>query len=171
MGLPKLKMAVNLSGIQFINANLAEDIAKILEETDLDPKYLELEITESIAIQETDFIVDILNQLKEVGVSIAIDDFGTQYSSLSRLKQLPIDRLKIDMEFIQALEKSDKDKAITVTVINLAKSLGLDVLAEGVETEPQLNFLNQKMCDHVQGFYYYKPMPAEEIEKILIELA
>ena len=170
MGLPKLQMAVNLSGVQFINANIVEDIDRILKKTALDPKYLELEITESIAIKETNLVVDILNKLKKLGVSIAIDDFGTEYSSLSRIKSLPIDRIKIDMEFIHGIEKSEKDQAITMVIINLAKNLGLNVLAEGVETAPQLEFLNQKMCDYVQGFYYYKPMPAEEMEKILEEI-
>ena len=168
MGLAHLQMAVNLSGIQFINAHIADDVERILRETKLDPKYLELEITESIAIKETDFVIDVLNKLKKIGVSIAIDDFGTEYSSLSRLKKLPIDRIKIDMEFIKGIEKNEKDQAITMVIINLAKSLGMNVLAEGVETAPQLDFLNQKMCDYVQGYYYYRPMPAEEIEKILM---
>ncbi len=167
MGLAKLRIGVNLSGIQFINANIAEQIKDILQETGLKPQYLELEITESIAMKETGFVVKVLNKLKSLGISIAIDDFGTEYSSLSRLKMLPIDRIKIDMEFIQGIEKSDKDKAITVIIINLAKSLGLNVLAEGVETGPQLDFLNQKMCDYVQGYYYYRPMPADEMEKVL----
>lgn len=167
MGLANLRMGVNLSGIQFINVHIADDVERILKKTDLDPKYLELEITESIAIKETDFVVDVLNKLKKIGVSIAIDDFGTEYSSLSRLKMLPIDRIKIDMEFIKGIEKNEKDKAITVVIINLAKSLGLNVLAEGVETGSQLEFLNQKMCDFVQGYYYYKPMPAQEMERIL----
>ncbi len=101
-----------------------------------------------------------------MGLSISIDDFGTEYSSLSRLKSLPIDRIKIDMQFIQGIEGNEKDQAITKVIINLAKSLGLEVLAEGVETVPQLEFLNQKMCDEVQGYYYYKPMPAEEIEDL-----
>lgn len=167
MGLAHLKMAVNLSGIQLINANIVDQVARILTETELDPEYLELEITESIAINETDLVVNVLEELKTLGVSLAIDDFGTEYSSLSRLKLLPIDRIKIDMAFIHAIETSDKDKAITVVIINLAKSLGLNVLAEGVETAPQLEFLNQKMCDHAQGYYYYKPMSAKEIEKTL----
>lgn len=167
MGLAHIKMAVNLSGIQFINENIADDIEKILKESKLDPKYLELEITENIAIKETDFVIKVLEKLKKIGVNIAIDDFGTEYSSLSRLKNLPIDRIKIDKGFIQGIEKSPKDQAITGVIINLAKSLGMNVLAEGVETAPQLDFLNQKMCDYVQGYYYYKPMPAEEVEKIL----
>lgn len=167
MGFGAFIMAVNLSGVQFINSHIADDIENVLKQTRLKPKYLEVEITENIAIKETDFAADVLNKLKNIGVSVAIDDFGTEYSSLSRLKKLPIDRIKIDMHFIQGIENDKKDQAITMAIIKLANSLGLDVLAEGVETEAQLNFLNKKMCDHIQGYYYYKPMPAEEMEEVL----
>ena len=166
-GYPHLRMAVNLSIVQFNNPSLVANVERILQETDLNPKYLELEITESVATKESTNIVDTLNRLKQLGVSISIDDFGTEYSSLNRLKELPIDRIKIDMQFVQGIEGNEKDQAITKVIINLAKSLGLEVLAEGVETAPQLEFLNQRMCDEVQGYYYYKPMPAEEIEKLL----
>ncbi len=167
MGLAHLKVAVNLSPIQIIDPNIAVKIEDIIQETGLDPKYIELELTESTAIQESDYVIDVLNRLKEIGVSIAIDDFGTEYSSLSRLKDLPIDRIKIDMQYIHGIENNEKDKAITMVIINLAKSLDLNVLAEGVETESQLEFLNEKMCEYAQGFYYYKPMPADKMEKIL----
>lgn len=165
-GYPHLRMAVNLSVIQFNNPRLVNTVERILQETGLSPKHLELEITESVATKGAANIVDTLNQLKQLGVSISIDDFGTEYSSLNRLKELPIDRIKIDMQFVQGLEGNEKDQAITKVIINLAKGLGLEVLAEGVETAPQLEFLNQKMCDEVQGYYYYKPMPAEEIEEL-----
>lgn len=167
MDLAYIDMAVNLSSVQFTDENIVEKIKRALVETELDPKYLEIEITESIAINETGSLVEILNKLQKIGVSIAIDDFGTEYSSLSRLKNLPIDRIKVDMEFIRGIGKNQKDEAITVIIINLAKSLGLNVLAEGVETAPQLDFLNKKMCDYVQGYYYYKPMPAKELEDLL----
>lgn len=167
MGLANLKMGVNLSVMQFINPDISNQVETILKETGLDPKYLEIEITESIAIKETGFVAEVLKKLKKIGISIAIDDFGTEYSSLSRLKMLPIDRIKIDMEFIHGIENNEKDQAITVIIINLAKSLGLNVLAEGVETASQSDFLNQKMCDYVQGYYHYKPMPADEIESLL----
>lgn len=167
MGLPHKRIAVNLSVIQFRNLDLVKKVENILKETGLDPKYLELEITESIAIKEFNYIVDILNQFKSLGASISIDDFGTEYSSLSRLKMLPVDRIKMDMQFVRGIEKSDKDKAIAKIIINLAKSLGMKVIAEGVETDVQLDFLNKQICDEVQGYYYYKPMPAEEIEALL----
>lgn len=171
MGITPINIAINLSAIQITNPDIVVNIQRIIEETGLDPKYIELEITENIAIQETNYVIDVLSRLKEIGVSIAIDDFGTEYSSLSRLKYLPIDRIKIDMQFIQGLETDDKDKAITMVIINLAKSLGMNVLAEGVETKAQVDFLIQKMCDNVQGFYYYRPMAAEQMEKILIDLS
>lgn len=167
LGLPRLRMAVNLSIVQFNNPRIVDIISNALNATGLDPKYLELEITESIAIGESSDTIDILNNLKHLGVTVSIDDFGTEYSSLNRLKILPIDRIKIDMQFIQALELSEKDQAITNIIINLAKSLGLKVIAEGVETKNQLEFLYEKSCDEVQGFFYYKPLPAMEIESIL----
>ncbi|HZK19055.1 MAG TPA: GGDEF domain-containing phosphodiesterase [Clostridia bacterium] len=168
LGFPRLRMAVNLSVIQFNNPEIVKTVDKILKRTNLDPKYLELEITESIAIREAKYTTAVLNELKNLGITISIDDFGTKYSSLTRLKMLPVDRLKIDMQFIQGIQSSEKDQAITESIIKLAKSLKLSVLAEGVETKTQLEFLNKGMCDEVQGFYYFKPMPSEEIEKILL---
>jgi EAL domain-containing protein (putative c-di-GMP-specific phosphodiesterase class I) len=144
-------------------------VGNILRETGLKPEYLELEITESIAIHEFYYIFEVLNELKKLGVYIAIDDFGTEYSSLSRLKLLPIDRIKMDIQFVRSIEISEKDRAITKVIINLAKDLGLKVIAEGVENERQLEFLSQRMCDEIQGFYYYKPMPADEVERVLKE--
>lgn len=167
MGLAPLRMGVNLSGIQFINAPVVECVRSVLAESGLNPQDLELEITESIAIKDASHTINILNQLKDLGVSIAIDDFGTEYSSLARLKELPIDRLKIDIQFIQGLEDNEKDRAITLVIINLAKSLGLNVIAEGVENQAQVDFLKANRCDDIQGFYHYKPMPAKEVEKIL----
>ncbi len=165
--LPHFRMAVNLSTVQLKNPHFVTNVDRILDEIGLDPKYLELEITESIATKESDYIVDVLNRLKRLGVSISIDDFGVEYSSLNRLKTLPIDRIKIDIQFIHGIEKSEKDQAIIKVIINLAKSLSLRVVAEGVETAEQLEFLAQKMCDEVQGYYYYRPMPAEDIESLL----
>lgn len=168
--MPPLMMAVNLSGTQLLDPKLADYVQDILKETDLDASYLELEITEGIAIKDSDFSLQALTRLKEVGVSLAIDDFGTEYSSLGRLKLLPIDRIKIDMQFVQGIESSPKDQAITTVIIHLGKSLGINVLAEGVETEPQLDFLGQKMCDNVQGFYCFEPMPQEEMALLLKKL-
>lgn len=167
LGLPPIRMAVNLSVNQFSNPKLVDQIDHILKKTGLNPEYLELEITESITIKEEEYIVSVLNRLKELGVTISIDDFGTEYSSLSRLKILPVDRIKIDMQFISGIEKNDKDRVITDSIISLARKLGLNVVAEGVETEIQLEFLNQRMCNEAQGYYLHRPMPSEAIEAIM----
>jgi diguanylate cyclase (GGDEF)-like protein len=167
MGLPPVRMAVNLSVVQLRNPRLRDIVRETLEVTGLKSAYLELEITESVATKEADYIVELLGRLKSLGVTLSIDDFGTEYSSLSRLKMLPVDRIKMDMQFVHGIEESDKDKAITKLIIGLAKNLGLKVIAEGVETEKQLNFLHQKMCDEVQGFYYFRPMPPEQVELVL----
>ncbi|UNC93142.1 EAL domain-containing protein [Candidatus Contubernalis alkaliaceticus] len=168
MNLPPLRMSVNLSVEQFRNVNLANLVANTLSKTGLDSKYLELEITESTAVKEAGYIIGVLQELKELGVTIAIDDFGTEYSSLSRLKTLPVDRIKIDMQFVHGISEGNKDEAIAKIIIQLAKSLELKVTAEGVETEPQVEFFSKQMCDEIQGFYYYKPMSALELEKILL---
>lgn len=167
-GFTPVLMAVNLSVEQFRGNGFIEVIEKALEKSGLDPSYLELEITESVAIKEPNYIVKILQQMKALGVSISIDDFGTEYSSLSRLKELPVDRLKIAMEFVRGIDTGEKDEAIAMVIINLAKNLGLKVIAEGVEKESQLNFLKSRVCDDVQGYYFYHPMPADEIEKIML---
>jgi len=168
-GLPMVRMSVNLSVIQLRNPKLKDIVRDTLEVTGLEPKWLELEITESVAMRESDYIVGLLSRLKTLGVTLSIDDFGTEYSSLSRLKTLPVDRIKMDMQYVRGIDESEKDQAITKVIINLAKSLGLKVIAEGVETETQMNFLYQRMCDEVQGYYYYRPMPAEEAEQVLRE--
>lgn len=169
MGFPELRMAVNLSVHQLKNPSFSRKVGDILKKTGLPPENLELEITESVANGTSDGVLRVLNDLKALGVSISIDDFGTEYSSLSRLKMLPVDRIKIDMQFVQGIERNEKDQAISKVIINLAKNLNLKVIAEGVETFPQLDFLRQKMCDEVQGFYFYHPMPAAQAEKVLLK--
>ncbi|MGE5422373.1 MAG: EAL domain-containing protein [Ignavibacteriales bacterium] len=168
MGLPSLRIAVNLSVEQFRDPNLISIISGTLVETGLEAKYLELEITESTAVKESSYIIDLLNKLKGLGVTIALDDFGTEYSSLSRLKNLPVDRIKIDMQFVHGISEGNKDEAIAKTIIQLAKNLKLKVIAEGVETEPQVEFFAEQLCDEIQGYYYYKPMPADELEALLL---
>ena len=167
MGLKPIKMAVNLSLGQFLNPNLVGIVESILKKTQMDPNFLELEITESIATYDADYIIGTLNRLKSLGVTISIDDFGTEYSSLSRLKIMPVDKIKIDMRFTQGIFRGSKDESIIKVMLQLGKIFGLKVLAEGVENEQQLNFLKDNLCDEIQGFYFYKPMPAEEFEKIL----
>ena len=166
-GILNVPIAVNLSVNQFQNAEIIEDIVKILKETGLDPKDLEVEITENIIMKETEYIIECLLQLKQVGVKIAIDDFGTEYSSLNYIKQLPLDKIKIDMSFVRGINVNRKDEAVIKVIIVLAKNLGLKVIAEGVETKEQLDFLRDLMCDEIQGYYYYKPMPALAIEELM----
>jgi len=169
MGLPAVRIAVNISVQQLENRGFVRQVADTLRRTGLSPEWLELEVTESVANAGTVNMVDLMSRLKALGVSISIDDFGTEYSSLERLKMLPIDRIKMDMQFVRGIESSDKDRAIAQVIINLAKSLDMRVIAEGVETEAQLDFLSQRMCDEVQGYYYFRPMPAEAIEEVFRE--
>ncbi len=159
-------IAVNVSANQLQNPDFVRQVQNVLRETALPTQYLELEITESAAMTETTDIVQLLIDIRNLGIMVSIDDFGTDYSSLCRLKVLPIDKLKIDKQFIDSVAESEKDQAIVRTIINLSQNLGLKVIAEGVESQNQLEFLKQEACDEVQGYYYYKPMPATEIEAI-----
>lgn len=169
LGVADIRMAVNLSIVQFQDRNLLGIIDRTLSETGLEAKHLELEITESTAADGEDYIVEVLHELKKLGVSISIDDFGSEYSSLSRLKTMPVDRIKIDMQFVRGIATGNDDEAIAKTIIQLARNLKLSVIAEGVETEEQFAFFNKNKCDEIQGYYFYKPMPAAEIERILFE--
>lgn len=169
-GFGDIRMSVNLSVVQLRDAGLTAKVKAIIDSTGIDPALLELEVTESATTHEQDYVVRVLSGLKELGLSLAIDDFGTEYSSLNRLKLLPIDRLKIDMQFVQGIDKSDKDRFITTVIINLAKNLGLSLIAEGVDSGTQLSFLRQRGCDEVQGFYYYKPMSAAAVEPLLLSV-
>jgi len=166
-GYKPLPVFVNLSVVQLSDPRLVDRVRNVFQETGLSPEYLGLEITETIAITDVRYTLETFNRLKALGVSIVIDDFGTEYSSLSRLKALPIDGIKIDMHFVQALQQSKKDQAIAEVIINLAKNLGLGVLAEGVETEAQAEFLRLKLCDCAQGHYYFRPMSPEELESLV----
>jgi diguanylate cyclase (GGDEF)-like protein len=168
LGLPPIRMAVNLSVVQFQDRNLLSMVERTLSETGLESKYLELEITESAAAVGEDYMVHVLHQLKELGLTISIDDFGSGYSSLGRLTTLPVDRIKIDMQFTRGISTGNEDEAIAKTIIQLAKNLKLSVLAEGVETEAQFEFFHTYKCDEIQGYLFYKPMPASDIERILL---
>jgi len=161
-----LQIAVNLSGRQFDQLNLRQRLEPILTDTGLDPKYLKLELTESILVQNADLALRQLNSLKALGVQIAIDDFGTGYSSLRYLQQFPFDILKIDQCFIRQLNNA-KTIAITIAIIQMAHSLHLKVIAEGVETEAELAFLREHNCDEIQGYLFSRPLPVAEFEKLL----
>ncbi|MEI6045334.1 MAG: EAL domain-containing protein [Chloroflexota bacterium] len=168
-GFPSLRMAVNLSARQFTQSDLSQKVVSILAETGLAPQYLELELTESLVIQDATATIATLNKLKALGISIAIDDFGTGYSSLSYLKHFPFDVLKIDRSFIQNITSDSDYAAITTAIIEMAHSLNLKVMAEGVETEAEKLFLSQHHCGGMQGYLFSRPLKADDLEKLLIE--
>nr|WP_127454116.1 EAL domain-containing protein [Paenibacillus anseongense] len=163
-GGPLIPVSVNLSSQQFHQTNLAMYIKEILEDTGLEPQYLELEITESMMMDAT-VSRSILNELTESGIRISLDDFGTGYSSLSYLKLLPIHKLKIDRSFIRDITENNNDKAIVATIISMAQHLNMDVIAEGIETKEQLDILMDNDCKKIQGYYYSKPLPAQDVEE------
>ena len=167
LGLPPVRVAVNLSPRQFTDENLPKSIASILKETGLAPDWLELEITESMIMHDVGKTMQTLTTLGKTGIRIAIDDFGTGHSSLAYLKRFPIDTLKIDRSFIKDLPGDAEDKAITTAIIAMGKSLDLTVVAEGVETRDQLDFLRLHGCDEFQGYYFNKPLPAEQFVQLM----
>ncbi|MDT4851073.1 putative signaling protein [compost metagenome] len=156
------KIAVNLSARQFAEGLLAERIATILAESGVAPGCLELEITESILMRDVEAALQTLADFKHLGLSIAVDDFGTGYSSLNYLKQFPINVLKIDRSFVDGLPCGEQDAQIARAIVAMAHSLNLTVIAEGVESHPQLAFLREHQCDEVQGYLFGKPMPANQ---------
>ena len=160
-GLPPLCMAINLSPKQFSDESLLEDIKKIIKQTKISGVFMELELTESTVMQNPEKIVRLLKAFKKMGVKIAIDDFGTGYSSLSHIQQFPIDTLKVDRSFIRDLENSKNAQGIAKAIIAMAKTLRLTVVAEGVETKEQADFLSAQCCDEMQGYYFSKPIPSE----------
>lgn len=166
-GYPTLRMGVNLSGVQFSQENLPALIDEILIETGLNPKTLDLELTEGILMEAADKNIGTLTELKRRGIQLSIDDFGTGYSSLSYLKHFPVDRIKIDHSFIRDLPQDADSAVIVETIIAMAMSMNLKVIAEGVETGEQLEFLRMRNCYEIQGYYFAKPQPAEDIEALL----
>jgi len=167
-GLPPFRIAVNISGVQFHRSDIVALTAAALKESGLDPKWLELEVTESVFMENMQGAIDILSQLHQLGVELAVDDFGTGYSSLSYLRQFPIDRLKIDQSFIRNALVNNDDRMIAKTIITLGHSLNLKVIAEGVETVEHEEFLKAEGCDEVQGFKYTKPLPQDQMREYVI---
>jgi len=165
-GLPRMRMSVNLSVRQIRHQDMVGNVAKALAAASLDPEHLELEITESILLEEQS-VINTLYELDTMGVEISIDDFGTGYSSLSYLKRLPIDTLKIDQSFVQNIPGDTDDAAIALAILAMARSLGIRVVAEGVETIEQLAFMRRHGCDAMQGYYFSKPLPADELATLL----
>jgi len=166
-GLPKVCMAVNLSMRQLMDDNLMQDIRTALQDSGLAPNLLELEITESMLMQNPERIIRILTEIKNLGIRLAIDDFGTGYSSLAQIRHFPIDTLKVDRSFIHDLSKNSEDKTITEAIIAMGKTLSLTVVAEGVETEEQDAFLRSHACDEMQGYYFSKPTPPDQFAELL----
>ncbi|CAE6691797.1 sensor domain-containing protein [Paraburkholderia haematera] len=166
-GLPPARVSVNLSARVFQQRDIAKLVMQVLAETGLEPQYLELELTESTIMRNAEEAVSMLNELHALGIGLAIDDFGTGYSSLSYLKRFPVDRLKIDRSFVSDIGVSGDDETITSAIIALAHSLKLQVIAEGVETSAQLDFLKERACDEMQGFYFAKPLSTDAISALL----
>ncbi|MGB5494589.1 MAG: EAL domain-containing protein, partial [Sedimenticolaceae bacterium] len=166
-GLGALRLAVNLSPLQFADVNIVSEVSRALTKSGLDARSLELEITETALMQDLEQATTLMRQLKERGVKLAIDDFGTGYSSLSNLRHFPLDRIKIDQSFVREIHSNREVREITQTIITMAKRLRLDVIAEGVETASQASFLGQNGCDELQGFFFGHPLPALEMTALL----
>jgi len=170
-GLPPMVVAVNLSAVQFRQANIADVITRIVDEVQLPHEYFEVELTEAVSMKDPQAAIMVMDSLHALGIRMSIDDFGTGYSSLSYLKKFKINKLKIDQSFVHHLSEDPEDKAIVSTIINLASSPGLHTIAEGVETASQLAFLRLHGCDEVQGYYFSKPLAADEFETFVMNIA
>lgn len=166
-GIATVVMAVNVSSIQFQRSNFVEHLQQALATNGLEPRWFEIELTESVLLANTEQVIVKLEQIKQLGVKVSIDDFGTGYSSLSYLKRLPMDKLKIDRSFIRDIVTDKRDAAISKAIIAMAHHLDIRVIAEGVETEAQVALLRKSLCDEYQGYYFAKPMPAAELEKFI----
>jgi EAL domain-containing protein (putative c-di-GMP-specific phosphodiesterase class I) len=166
-GLPHVGVSVNVSARQFREKNLIARVLNALTDSGLESKYLELELTESLIMQDVEQAVATMTELQGLGVHLSIDDFGTGYSSLSALKNFPVARLKIDKSFISDLPTNENDKAVAGAVISLGQKLNLRVIAEGVETDDQVAFLRENNCDEMQGYHFSKPVTVEAIEELL----
>lgn len=169
-GYPPMQVCVNISSLQFLQSDFVHMIEQIVKDSELSPEYLNLEITERIALYNIDDAIEKLEQLKQLGIRISLDDFGTGYSSLSYIQSLPIDFLKIDRAFLNGILRNKQDAAIMDSIISLAHSLNLIVVVEGVENEQQLNYLGEIGCDEIQGFYFAMPMPAVTFKQFLDEV-
>jgi len=166
-GYGPLRIAVNLSARQFAQPGLVRDIARVLEDTGLAPTCLEIELTESLVMEDVEGAIHTMRELKSMGVKLSIDDFGTGYSSLSYLRRFPVDVLKIDRSFVRDITSSADDAAMVAAIIELARGLRMRVIAEGVETEAQLDYLKQRGCDEVQGHVYARAASGADVEAML----
>jgi EAL domain-containing protein (putative c-di-GMP-specific phosphodiesterase class I) len=171
LGLPPLCMAVNLSVRQFFDDHLINDVADALTESGMQPHLLEMEITEGMVMQDAERAIRILTAIKALGVRLAIDDFGVGYSSLAQIKRFPIDTLKVDSSFIRDIPQNREDRAITEAIIAMGRTLSLTVIAEGVETKEQEEFLRDHACDQSQGYYFSKPISSDDFIRFMQEQA
>lgn len=163
-GLPPMVVAVNVSAVQFRRGDFEQSVLTALEQSGLAPQYLEIELTESVLLYDMDIMMSLMSRLKNLGVKLAIDDFGAGYSSLSYLKKFKVDRLKIDQSFVRDIARDPEDRAIVSAIVQMARSLHLRSIAEGVETAAQLEFLSEQGCDEAQGYFYSRPIPPEAFE-------
>jgi EAL domain-containing protein (putative c-di-GMP-specific phosphodiesterase class I) len=161
------QIAVNISAKQFMSEFLPERIAELLEKYELEPRYLELEITEGTLIENMHHTIQALNKLRDMGLLISLDDFGTGYSSLSYLKQFPVSKLKVDQSFVRDITTDPSDASIVASIITLAHNLGLNVVAEGCETYEQLKFIRSYHCEQVQGYFFSRPLPVADATELL----
>ena len=166
-GLGPVRVSVNLSGIEFKRPELVDKVAEILSKTGVNPHFIELELTESVAIGDPKTCIERMHDLKSLGLSLSMDDFGTGFSSLSYLKELPLDVLKIDQSFVRHLESEESSRAIVKSILALANGLGMETVAEGIENDAQFEFLEQHQCHLFQGFLFSRPIPAEDFLKLL----
>jgi len=170
-GLPEIRIGVNVSCLQFTQPNFVALVADVLKETGLEARTLELEITESLLMKNEELTSKLLLELRSLGVSVAIDDFGIGYSSLGRLNDFPVNRLKIDRSFVQGVDNMGRPAALVAAILSMAKALGLDVVAEGVEDFNQLLHLQDQHCNEVQGYLLSRPLPADKVTELLERLA
>ncbi|MDE1712999.1 EAL domain-containing protein, partial (plasmid) [Chromobacterium amazonense] len=168
-GLPEVTLAINLSALQFRQPDLAEQVQQALLSHDLPGHALDIEVTESVIMEDAQATIQAIDTMKSMGLRLSIDDFGTGYSSLSYLKRFKADKLKIDRSFVRDIPQDADDSAIARAIINMAKNLNMQVVAEGVETMEQWQFLEQEGCDFVQGYLIAKPLPAEEFAALLTQ--
>jgi len=166
-GMPPMRMAINLSGRQFADDRLLDDVRAILAETRVPPDSLEVEITESVLMADVRKTRTVLKAFRAMQIHVSVDDFGTGYSSLSNLKRFPVDTIKVDRSFVRDLATNDEDKAIANAIIAMGRTLGMSIVAEGVETDAQATFLKAQGCDEIQGFFYSRALPPAEIEQLL----
>lgn len=165
IGLPPIPISINISAIQFHDSDFLIMLADVIKRSGIDPKYLDLEVTESVVMRQPEVVITQLESIKAMGISLSLDDFGTGFSSLSYLRYFPLDRLKIDQSFVRGLAVASVNEAIIESVVALGKSLKIKTIAEGVETKEELNFLRKLQCDEIQGYYFSRPLPIEEFVK------